>query len=222
MKIALVIDFDGTVTEKDAGVFLLNTFAIEDWHEYERRYLRGEINLRECLAGEYTTLPADEVNLVNQVLLNIDIREGFIPFVRYCEEQDWPIAIVSGGLDFYIRAILNRQGLSRLSVVSGHADFPKGKGSTVYATWQDGPGSCEKAGTCKCYYINKMIDEGYQVVFIGDGITDTCAADKAHYLFARQQLEAYCQTNEIPFSHFDDFNDVKRELAMIFYNNRDV
>jgi 2,3-diketo-5-methylthio-1-phosphopentane phosphatase len=220
MKLALVIDFDGTITDKDVGVFLLDTFSIEDWHEYERRYLEGEINLRECLAGEYTTLPADEVILVNEALLNIDIRDGFIPFVKYCEEKGWPITIVSGGLDFYIKAILDWQGLSRLRVVSGHADFSKGP--RVYATWGEGPGSCEKIGTCKCYYIEKMISEGYQVVFIGDGITDTCAADKADYIFARQQLQTYCLNNDIPFSQFNDFYDIKRELAIILKKHRDV
>lgn len=34
MKLALLVDFDGTVTEKDVGVMLLEAFATEEWRRF--------------------------------------------------------------------------------------------------------------------------------------------------------------------------------------------
>lgn len=211
MKIALVVDFDGTVTEEDVGVGLLNTFSLEDWHLYERLYVSGSISLRDCLAGEYTTLPADESMLTQHAVSTTAIRKGYHEFVEHCGNQKWPILIVSGGLDFYIRAILDNNGLSGQQFVSGHAVF-SGR-ERVLVQWDTEPYSCVKSGTCKCHYVDRMTAAGYSVVFVGDGITDTCAVDKAAYVFARQRLASYCEENDIKFHHFNTFFEIQELLS---------
>lgn len=213
MKIALVIDFDGTVTEEDVGVSILNTFSLEDWHVYEKLYLAGDISLRDCLAGEYTTLPSDEPTLTQHAVETTEIRKGFHDFVEYCSNQKWPTLIVSGGLDFYIRAILDKNGLSDQEFVSGHAVFSGGKRLSV--RWDKEPLSCLRSGTCKCHYVSRMTAAGYSVVFIGDGITDTCVVDKADYVFARHRLASYCEEKNIIFSYFNTFYEIKELLSEI-------
>tara|TARA_B100000029_G_C17556370_1_gene951810 strand:+ start:707 stop:1366 length:660 start_codon:yes stop_codon:yes gene_type:complete len=213
MNIALVIDFDGTVTDEDVGVGILDTFSLEDWRVYEKLYLSGEISLRDCLAGEYTTLPSDEPRLTQYAVSETEIRDGFREFVDYCNSHEWPTLIVSGGLDFYIRAILNKNGLTSQEFVSGHAVFSGGDRLSI--RWDKEPFSCLRNGTCKCYYVSKMAAAGYQVVFIGDGITDTCVADKADYVFARHRLASYCEDNNIAFHYFNTFYEIQDTLSHI-------
>ena len=48
-----------------------------------------------------------------------------------------------------------------------------------------------------------------KIVFIGDGVSDYCAADKADFLWAKSSLIKYCEKNNIKHSKFQDFSDIK-------------
>ncbi|MBI2855588.1 MAG: MtnX-like HAD-IB family phosphatase [Chloroflexi bacterium] len=213
MKLALLVDFDGTVTERDVGVMLLDAFAQEDWHRYERMFREGRVSLRECVTREYSSLPSERDMLTRFAVENAVIRPGFQQLVSHCREQDIPLTVVSGGLGFYIQAILAHHGLAGIPVVSGHADFTNG--NRVRMDWDSGTVVCDLTGVCKCYYVLECASNGYKVGFIGDGSSDTCTADKADYVFARSRLQAHCEANGIPFFPFNDFHDVLSRLRAL-------
>lgn len=60
-------------------------------------------------------------------------------------------------------------------------------------------------------------DEMPLIIFIGDGVSDLAAARQADVLFARQglALEKHCQDNNIPFTPFVSFVDIKSEIEKI-------
>lgn len=60
-------------------------------------------------------------------------------------------------------------------------------------------------------------DEIPLIVFIGDGVSDLAAAREADVLFARRglRLEKYCLEHGIPYTPFDTFADVKRDVEAI-------
>ena len=60
-------------------------------------------------------------------------------------------------------------------------------------------------------------DEIPLIVFIGDGVSDLPAAREADVLFARRglRLEEYCLEHDIPYTPFDSFADVKKEVEAI-------
>ena len=60
-------------------------------------------------------------------------------------------------------------------------------------------------------------DEIPLIVFIGDGVSDLPAAREADVLFARRglRLEEYCIEHGIPYTPFDSFADVKKEVEAI-------
>jgi 2-hydroxy-3-keto-5-methylthiopentenyl-1-phosphate phosphatase len=55
------------------------------------------------------------------------------------------------------------------------------------------------------------------IVFIGDGVSDLAAAREADVLFARRglRLEAHCKEHNIPYTPFDTFADIKREIEAL-------
>ena len=210
MKLALLVDFDGTVTDKDVGVLLLDAFALEDGKRYERMLQEGQISLRECVTRQYSSLPNNQERLTRFAVENATIRPGFRQLVSHCREQGIPLTIVSGGLDFYIRAILAHHGLADVPFISGHADFTNG--DKVRLDWSGDTVACDLMGVCKCYYALEYASEEHKVAFIGDGSSDICTADKADYVFARRRLQAHCETKGIPFFPFNDFHEVLSQI----------
>ena len=69
-----------------------------------------------------------------------------------------------------------------------------------------------KSGTCKCSVIKKLKEKYKKVLYIGDGQSDFCAADKADILFAKGSLLKYCKTNNISSIEFENFNDILKYL----------
>ena len=65
---AVFLDFDGTITESDVGVHLLERLGDPDWRQVEDLYFSGAIGSRECLEREWALLPRDEHPDVSAVL----------------------------------------------------------------------------------------------------------------------------------------------------------
>jgi 2-hydroxy-3-keto-5-methylthiopentenyl-1-phosphate phosphatase len=47
-----------------------------------------------------------------------------------------------------------------------------------------------------------------QLVYVGDGYSDRCAALAAHRVFARDGLADYLDARRVPYVRFDDLTDV--------------
>lgn len=206
MKLALLVDFDGTVTERDLASTLLDTFAVEEWRRFQPMLDAGLISVRECRSLEYSCLPSKEEELTRFAVERSVIRPGFGELVRHCMDEDIPIAIVSGGLGFYIRSVLSHNGLPEIPFFSARADFTVG--DKIRMDYSECPAVCDIVGACKCFHARKYADLGFKVVLIGDGSSDICVAEKADYIFARRKLKSHCEVRGIPRFPFDDFHSV--------------
>ena len=210
-KLALLIDFDGTVTEKDMGVALLDAYALEDWRRFGTMREEGLIVGRECLASEFGCLPNNREEEMARFVKDVAVvRPGFEELVARCQSDGIPLSIASSGLGFYIRSILAGRGLTDVPVFSSQANF--GVGDRVKVEYDDCPEICDSVGACKCYHALKYASMGYKVVMVGDGFSDTCVAAKADYVFACRRLRSHCEAEGIPFFPFNDFHDVMARL----------
>jgi 2-hydroxy-3-keto-5-methylthiopentenyl-1-phosphate phosphatase len=52
-----------------------------------------------------------------------------------------------------------------------------------------------------------------ELVYVGDGYSDRCAAEASDRVFATKGLAQYLDERGIPYERFDDFHDVARGLA---------
>ena len=52
-------------------------------------------------------------------------------------------------------------------------------------------------------------------IYIGDGYSDTCAAQYCDYIFAKRSLLKYCEKNRIPYYPFNNFSDVKKIVGQL-------
>ena len=210
-KLALLVDFDGTVTEQDMGVALLDAFALEDWRRFEPMRDAGLIVGRECLASEFGCLPSDrEEEMVRFVREKAVVRPGLKELVDLCRANGIPLNVASSGLGFYIRSVLSAHGLSDVPVYSSRGTFDAGE--RVRVVYDECPEICDSVGACKCHHALKYAGQGYTVAIVGDGFSDTCLAGQADYVFACGRLLAHCEANGIPHFPFTDFHDVIARL----------
>jgi 2,3-diketo-5-methylthio-1-phosphopentane phosphatase len=206
---AVLCDFDGTIAKADVGNSLFKTHTGgREWEQLIEAWKRGEIGSKDCLIEEcrMTKVTRDEVT---SFAGTFEIDEHFSDFVRWCQENGIPLAVVSDGLDFYIEQILARFGLSHLPLYANHLRFTDGGIEPEFPHFEHGCGSC---GNCKGYHVRQYRKAFGRVIFVGDGYSDRCALDVADLVLAKKGLAELCRSLERPCVEVADFRDVKSRI----------
>ncbi len=210
-NIQVFCDFDGTITTEDTLGKFFPKFATPDWVEWENRWLREEIGSRECLDGQIKCVPNLAEGEFNEFIKSIEIDKYFKEFIEYLEENEIDFYIVSDGFDLFIRSILENNGLGHIKFFSN--TLTKTTGGFVM-DFPNTSQSCKRgSGTCKCNVINRLIDPQKKLIYIGDGISDFCAARNADIVFAKRDLLRHCQKNNLQnYIEFQSFEDVIKNV----------
>jgi 2-hydroxy-3-keto-5-methylthiopentenyl-1-phosphate phosphatase len=138
------------------------------------------------------------------VLEHAKLRAGFADFVRGARAAGWDVHIVSSGFHELIEPVLAREGVE----VSLHANRvdPRPEGWVV--DWRY-PDDCEECGeSCK----RSLLPPG-EVVYVGDGYSDRCAALASDRVFATDGLARYLAGRGVPFEPFSDFHALSQALT---------
>jgi 2-hydroxy-3-keto-5-methylthiopentenyl-1-phosphate phosphatase len=205
----IVVDFDGTVTEEDLLDKIASLFGDPAvYQEVEDGLDEGRMPLREVITREFepVTKPLDEI--VRWELETVRVRSGFRELVQLAEERGWRMIIVSSGFHELIEPILEREGVD----VELHANRvdPRPEGWRVLWQYDE---SCESCGeSCKRSIVKEFGGDG-EIVYVGDGYSDRCAAEASDRVFATKGLARYLDEQGVPYERFDDFHDVARGLA---------
>jgi len=213
---AVFCDFDGTISRRDVGYNLFRHFSGGKNDELIPDWKAGRLSTRDCLLQEAAMVHATEEE-VYRFLEQFELNPGFVEFVRLCQASSVDLFVVSDGLDFYIRHLLEHNNLEHLSVIANRGRLENG-GIKVEFTHHNR--TCRRCGNCKGERIQEYRNGKSQktrVVFVGDGYSDTCATAEADLIFAKKDLEQYCLINDIVFYKYDDFFDVARKMVELGY-----
>ena len=69
--LAVILDFDGTITLRDIGDLIIKGFGREGWRAADEAYSRGEISLRELWAVEVDHLRAEDHDAIRRKAIEI-------------------------------------------------------------------------------------------------------------------------------------------------------
>lgn len=201
-------DFDGTITVEDISFLILDKFAQGNWRAILDEYKNGRITVGQFNSRAFSLVKEDRRVLTDYVLENYRIRPGFTELVNYCHEKGFRFTIVSNGLDFYIKAIINHLGLGHLETYSARANFTPDRIDAVYL----GPDGAEVAEGFKETFSRYFIDQGYRIIYAGNGASDAPAASLARHAFATESLVSKLSAMDVPFYRFDELNEVVARL----------
>jgi 2-hydroxy-3-keto-5-methylthiopentenyl-1-phosphate phosphatase len=214
MKIAVQCDFDGTVTEEDVSFLLLDTFVGRKWKEMLQEYMTGKIPVGTFNRRVFAMVKANRQTMLD-VIFNSDrvkIRPGFRELLDYCNQNDYKFVIVSNGLIFYIEAMLENLGVDDIEVFAAQNQFSPDGMKVRYI----GPDGSEMEAGFKEAYTGLLAKKGYDVVYVGNGVSDIYPSRRAVQVFATGDLLEKCREENLACTPFNDFYDVIKGLKSLF------
>jgi len=212
---AVLVDFDDTAAEQNVASLLLERFGDPSWQAVRERYRGGELTLKEYQEITFRNILADRAVMQDYVKEHANLRPYFHEVWSYCAVHHLPMAIVSQGLDFYIQALLEKEGLPQVLVYSVNTKFTR-QGIT-YQYRHAMPGR-EREGNSKGLVVDAYKKQGHYVIYAGDGTSDLEAAPMADLLFAHRTLAEECRRRNIPYRPFEDFQAVLLALREVHLN----
>jgi 2-hydroxy-3-keto-5-methylthiopentenyl-1-phosphate phosphatase len=213
MKIAVQLDFDGTVTEEDVSFLLLDTYVGAKWREHLKEYTAGRIPVGTFNKKVFGMMKVSRRAMTDLVLNSdrVKIRLGFREYLEFCTQKDIKNVIVSNGLIFYIEAILKKIGLNNVEIYAARNSFsPRGM-KVAYI----GPDGTEMEVGFKEAYTDLLQKRGYDVIYIGNGASDIFSARKAKHVFAVDELLERCHRENVTCIPFKDFYDIINGLKAL-------
>ena len=202
---SLVLDFDGTITQIDLLEEVAQRFGDPAvYQEVERQLIAGEITLRECIEREFEPVQAPVEEVLDWALREVRIRPGLADLVTLARARGWPALVISSGFHELIEPMLAREGVE----LEVHANRLAPDEAGWHVVWRD-VRICPVCGqACK----RASLPEG-EVVYIGDGYSDRCAALASSRVFATRGLATYLDEQGRSYDRFEDFFDIARVLG---------
>jgi 2,3-diketo-5-methylthio-1-phosphopentane phosphatase len=210
--LAVLCDYDDTTAMDNVAELIMARFGDNGWHEMRAQFRSGHFTLREYQEASFASVNAGRDEMMAVVRDNATLRDGFKELHAYCRRHDIPLAVVSNGLDFYVEALLQREGLDDVPFYTVQTRFSGNGIEFLYPYAQKG---CSDFGNCKCMVLEKYRSQGRKVLYAGDGRSDFCAAASADLVFARSDLVGFCETYGIDYLPLGDFGDVLNVVKKI-------
>lgn len=203
-ELIFLVDFDRTITLNDSTDELLNQFNPDLVKEYQKKFRKGELRVREYIKGLLESLKVTESEYKDAVSKNLLIDPEFKKFI----ELGYEIRIVSAGTYENILPNFKKEGIN-IPIEHIYSNKLSFRDDNIELSFPyDNEDSDE--GICKKTILKKYKSLYKKVYFIGDGYSDIGAASEADFVFAKRgrYLEKYCIEKKINFFVYDNFLDI--------------
>jgi len=204
----ILCDFDGTITLQDVTNLIWDHFIGPSWRDdLLSSYKRGHISHLKIMVDGYKLVRAPRQTLLDFVRPQVRFRAGFEALRARCDAMHWPLAVVSGGLDFYIEDFLPK-GIpfySYKAVLNEHWEV------------SDPPDIKKDEAEDFKVHVMRLLKKQHRkekVVFIGDGRNDFPVAKLADRVFAVKgsTLARLCGERGVACEEFEDFETLAKSL----------
>jgi 2-hydroxy-3-keto-5-methylthiopentenyl-1-phosphate phosphatase len=203
--ITFFVDFDGTITKQDTCNSITKEFARGNWEALNDMWKDRKLSTEECARQTFKMFDADKESLKTFLYDNIQLDDYFIPFLNRCRKNGHNLYVLSDGYDFNINTVFQKYDIkdvpffSNLLIIKGKSFDIDCPNSSLYCKW---------CGVCKTEILQKLKPKSGISVYIGDGYSDRCPAEKCDIIFAKNHLLDYCEKNHIHARPFKDFQDI--------------
>jgi 2,3-diketo-5-methylthio-1-phosphopentane phosphatase len=210
-------DFDGTISSEDGLKLLFHYFLPEEWPIIESQMHNRLLSEKEALAMALEKMPISPIEAKDWILNRVTIDRSFREFVAWASNSGFELKILSGGFDYFIQSLLERENLFDLEIFSNRL--------RSLSSWELEPFAkseliCEEFTHCKCARLERLKQTQTVLIYIGDGWTDVCPAQRVHHVFAKRDLRKFMQQTRKTFYEFSDFFDIRTRLTKLAFKTR--
>ncbi len=209
------LDFDGTITRRDAVDAILEKFADPRWLTIEEDWQSGRIGSRECLSAQMQLVRATK-DQIDALLDSIEVDDALVRLLDTCSAHGVQVHIISDGFDYCIKRILNRPSLNlngrlrSVRILSSHMERDKNQWKVDFPSFHQ---SCAHGcATCKPAIMRLLNKTNAPAIFVGDGLSDRYAVESADLVFAKDGLASYCAEHSIKHTPYQNLEDVAAHL----------
>jgi 2,3-diketo-5-methylthio-1-phosphopentane phosphatase len=225
MALKIFIDFDGTISKNDVGNAFFREFGGEICTSSIAEYRSERISAKELFRREVASIGLLDVQKAREFLQRQQIDESFRRLVEFCRAKGIELRIVSDGLDYYIGAILSRFGLDAVSFFANRFELinhenPDFVGTTPCISFPYDDAECTRCACCKRNIMLTKSGEEDLIVYVGEGYSDRCPVQYADVVFAKDDLQKFCQQKNISYFLYRSFDDVVERLQVLHAKKR--
>ncbi len=219
VPVSLFCDFDGTISSRDIGFDLFDTYGMQE--PLHGRLKRGELPIQEYWREIVKTVvePSLSHEELDRYLRQVPPDRGAADLFDLIERAETPFTIVSDGMDLYISRWMEIHGLPAKRLFCNHAELMADGEIRVSFPYASEECDCSSA-VCKRNLLLGMIGEVERVIYIGDGMSDFCPAELADVIFAKGELAAYCNANGLPHHSWKSLTEVVPLLEKLLAGKR--
>jgi len=204
----ILCDFDGTITLEDVTNCIWDHYHGPEWREWLLPdYRAGKTTTLQVMAAGFKPIRAPLAEMLTIAERHKTLRTGFHAFAAECRRKNWPLYIVSCGLDVYIREFLP----AGIPIISYEAELKDGWDVRLPADVSLAPG-----GDFKIHALERLrkLHPNLPTVFIGDGRNDFPVSQQCERVFAKtgSTLERLRREAQLPTVGFETFEKIGREL----------
>jgi 2-hydroxy-3-keto-5-methylthiopentenyl-1-phosphate phosphatase len=204
---AIVSDFDGTISQHDMADNIYYYFGAATREDIRQSYEGGE-KVEDWIARCLKRIKADHAEVERYILDFGRPRAGAPELIQYCRANGVPFEIASGGLDLYIDLLLKKWELGGEKYTSGRVK--RNSAGSYDVSYDHMFAQAPDLESFKAFCVRKYQEQGYKVIFCGDGNSDFKAALQADMVFARYKLTGLCaaagrRTRRLDFRRILDF-----------------
>jgi 2-hydroxy-3-keto-5-methylthiopentenyl-1-phosphate phosphatase len=216
--IRIFTDFDGTITLNDVGDAMFERFGGARSVEAVRLYREGRLTAAECFIEECDACGEVDLNELNAFLDAQPVDLSFLEFVRFYRSEGIACYVVSDGMDYYIRRILDRCGAGDVPIFSNVLSLePATTEGRVrlqpHFPYRDEV--CDRCACCKRNHLLSMSGDDDVIVYVGEGYSDRCPVRFADCVFAKDELLRHCNEENISYHEYRTFEDVTLRLRRL-------
>lgn len=213
MSLNVFVDFDGTITRQDVGNAFFREFGGDICAQHVAAYKAGEISAKELFRREVSAIGVLDESRAETFLRGQRIDESFKGFVDFCRARGIGLHIVSDGLDYYIARILSYNGIGDVSFFANRLDVVRENGMARLAIgFPHDDAECTRCACCKRNIMMTLSGDDDIIAYVGEGYSDRCPAQYADIVFAKDELQKFCQESNISYLLYSSFDDVVQRL----------
>jgi len=207
----IVLDFDGTVTQKDIGDEVCDRFAPATWRDIDAAWVRNEISLPDAQRQMWGLARAERPAALAYAREVGHLRPGLDALLHAARAIGATLWLASGGFDFYIEALLGERLSAFERTYFNATRFVDGR---IELDFPHAHLACGRCAVCKGKVCDAARATGRPTVFIGDGASDRCAIGRADRIFAVRDslLQRACAERGVACEAFGAFDEITARL----------